>query len=89
MEAEYVAGFAAIQEGVRLRRFLQEFGTVARAEEPVAIYCDSQAAIAYSNDPKYHEKTKHRYKISFCLPYNCAKGGDPETFLLVAWLLIF
>jgi len=41
MEAEYVASSAAIQEGVRLRRFLQEFGTVARAEEPVTIYCDS------------------------------------------------
>jgi len=67
MEAEYVAGSTAVQEGVWLRRFLREFGIVARAEEPVTIYCDSSAAIAYSKDPKYHGKTKYidiRYHLS-------------------------
>jgi len=44
--------------------FLQEFGIVARAQGPVTIYCDSSAAIAYSKDPKYHEKNQtHRHKI--------------------------
>jgi len=27
--------------------------------KPLSIYCDSSAAIAYSKDPKYHEKTKY------------------------------
>ena len=67
MEAEYVVGSATVQEGVWLRRFLQELGIVAHAQEPITIYCDSSAAIAYSKDPKYHGKTKYigiRYHLS-------------------------
>jgi len=59
METEHVAGSRAVQEGVWLRRFLWEFGIVARAQEHVAIYCNSSTAISYSKDLKYHEKTKH------------------------------
>jgi len=59
METKYVTSSAAVQEGVWLSKFLREFSIVARAEEPVTIYCDSSAAIAYSKDPKYHVKTKH------------------------------
>ena len=29
------------------------------AVDPVIVNCDSQAVIAYTKDPKYHEKTKH------------------------------
>ena len=29
------------------------------AIEPTLISCDSQAAIAYIKDPKFHAKTKH------------------------------
>ena len=67
MEAESVAGSAAVQDGVWLRRFLQEISIVARAQEPVTIYCDSSGIIAYFKDPKYHRKTKHiniRYHLS-------------------------
>jgi len=56
----YVAGSTTVQEGVWLRRLLREFGIVARGEEPVTIYCDSLAANAYSKDPKYHRKIKHK-----------------------------
>ena len=59
MEAEYVGGSAVVQEGIWLRRFLREFGIVAHAQEPITINCDSSVTIAYSKDPRYHEKIKH------------------------------
>ena len=59
MEAEYVACSAAVQEGVWLKRFLERLGVLTVPGEPVKIFCDSMAAIAYSKDPKYHGKTKH------------------------------
>ena len=59
MEAEFVAYSAAVQEAVWLRRFLQHLGITENTAEPVRINCDSQAAIAYTKDPKYHCRTKH------------------------------
>ena len=44
MEAEFVACSAAVHEG---------------ASRLVTIYCDNQAAIAYTKDSKYHNKSKH------------------------------
>ena len=59
MEAEFVAFSAAVQEAVWLRQFMNHLGIINVAIEPVRINCDSQAAIAYTKDPKYHGKTKH------------------------------
>ena len=59
MEAKFVTSASAVQEAVWLRRFLQHFGIVTNAQEMVTIYCDNQASIAYTKDPKYHGKTKH------------------------------
>ena len=59
MEAEYVACSSVIQEAVWLRRFLQDIGVVKTTFEPVTLYYDSMAVLAYSKDPKYHRKTKH------------------------------
>jgi hypothetical protein len=59
MESEYVACLAAVQETVWLCRFLQCLDVVASAMDPVTIYSDSIAALAYAKDPKYHGKTKH------------------------------
>ena len=50
---------SAIQEAVWLRRFLQDTGVVKTTFEPMTLYCDSMAALAYAKDLKYHEKTKH------------------------------
>ena len=47
------------QEGVWLKRFLEHLGVTGKAASPVLVYCDSQAAIAYTKDPKFHCKTKH------------------------------
>ena len=59
MEVEYVACSSAIQETIWLRRFLQDIGVVKTAFEPVILYCDSMAELAYAKNPKYHGKTKH------------------------------
>ena len=59
MEEEYVACSSVIQEDVWLRRFLQDIGVVKTAFEPMTLYCDSMAALAYAKDSKYHGKTKH------------------------------
>ena len=59
MEAEYVACSAAVQEAVWLRRFLKHLKIAEDSGSPVTVYCDSQAAIAFSKDPKYHSKGKH------------------------------
>ena len=59
MEEEYVACSSVIQEVVWLRRFLQDIGVVKTAFEPMTLYCDSMATLAYAKDSKYHGKTKH------------------------------
>jgi hypothetical protein len=59
MKSKYVACFVAVQEAVWLRRFLQRLDIVASAMDPVTIYSDSMAALAYAKDPKYYGKTKH------------------------------
>ena len=59
MEVEYVACSSVVQEAVSLKRFLQDLEVVKTAFEPVTLYCDSMASLAYAKDPKYHGKTKH------------------------------
>uniref|UniRef100_A0A2N9FKV1 Integrase catalytic domain-containing protein n=1 Tax=Fagus sylvatica TaxID=28930 RepID=A0A2N9FKV1_FAGSY len=59
MESEYVACSTVVQEAVWLRRFFQRLDIVANAMDPVTIYSDSMAALAYAKDPKYYGKTKH------------------------------
>ena len=49
----------AVQEAVWLRRFYEDLNVVTDATQPVTLYCDNQAAIAYTKDPKYHNKSKH------------------------------
>ena len=59
MEAEYVACSSTIQEAVWLRSFLQDIRVVKTTFEPMTLYCNSMAALAYAKDPKYHGKTKY------------------------------
>ena len=59
MEAEFVAFSSAVQEAVWLKRFLDHLGITNSASSPVLVNCDSEAAIAYTKDPKFHCKTKH------------------------------
>uniref|UniRef100_A0A2N9ER43 Integrase catalytic domain-containing protein n=1 Tax=Fagus sylvatica TaxID=28930 RepID=A0A2N9ER43_FAGSY len=57
--SSYTFLLAAVQEAIWLRRFLQRLDIVASAMDPVTIYSDNMATLAYAKDPKYHGKTKH------------------------------
>ncbi|XP_075077342.1 secreted RxLR effector protein 161-like [Nicotiana tabacum] len=59
MEAEYVALASATQEAVWLKKFLEHLLDIAENIESVLVYCDSEAAISSTKDPKFHCKTKH------------------------------
>ena len=59
MEAEYVACSSTIKEAVLLRRFFPHFEIVKTTSEPMKIYYDNMAALAYAKDPKYHGNAKH------------------------------
>ena len=59
MEAKYIACFAATQNAVWLKSFLQHLKIVKIALEPVKFFCHNTDAFAVAKDPKYHEKTKY------------------------------
>jgi hypothetical protein len=57
MEAENMSACACTQEGIWLKRLLEEFG--CRFSSPVTILEDNQACIFYSKNPGDHQRTKH------------------------------
>ena len=59
MEAEFISCFLVAQEVVWLRQFLHNFNVTICAKNLVTIHYDSMAAIAFTKDLKYHERTKH------------------------------
>lgn len=56
-EAEYKALTSAAKEAVWERRCLFDIGH--EQLNPTVIHCDNQGAIALSNNPIYHSRTKH------------------------------
>ncbi len=56
-EAEYIALSMATQEGIWLRRLMNDI--VLRQDNPSVIYEDNQGAIGLSKNPKFHSRTKH------------------------------
>ena len=61
-EAEYVAAAGAVNQALWLRKLLEDLKHTQ--EEGTEIYVDNQAAIAISNNPVFHGRTKH-FKIKF------------------------
>ena len=59
MEAEFVAFLVVVQEAVWLKSFLSHLRIKEDASNLVLVNCDSQVAIAFTKDSKYHSKTKH------------------------------
>ena len=49
MEVEYVACSSAIQEAIWLKIFLQDLEVIKTTFEPMTLYCDSMATLAYAN----------------------------------------
>lgn len=56
-EAEYAARTEAAKELVSHRKFAEGLGQ--KYEHPTELLCDSQSAIALSQNPIYHARTKH------------------------------
>jgi hypothetical protein len=59
MEAEYIAASEAVKEAVWLKDFLSTLKIVDCVKRPTTVYCDNQAALKVSRDPKFHSKSKH------------------------------
>ena len=74
MEAEFVAFSATVQEALWLKSFFDHLGVNANSADSVLVNYDSQAAIAYTKDPKYHGKTKH-----IDIKYNFVKDMAAHT----------
>ena len=56
---------------------MDHLGVIEKAANPLLVNWDSQAAIAYTKDPKYHGKTKHiDTKYNFVKRYGCTKGCE-------------
>ena len=56
MEVEYVAASEAAKEVVWLRKFLMELKVIAKAVDPMILYCDNSGAIAQAKEPRNHRK---------------------------------
>ena len=57
MEAENMSACACSQEGIWLKRLLEEFG--CRFSGPLTVFEDNMACIFYSRNPGDHQRTKH------------------------------
>lgn len=74
MEAEYVSLSEAAKEAIWLKNFLVELA-IPEVEARVTLYCDNQAAILISKNPKKHGKAKHIDK-RFHLVRDLVKKGE-------------
>ncbi|KAH9715988.1 hypothetical protein KPL71_021282 [Citrus sinensis] len=64
-EAEYVAAAAAVNQALWLRKLMTDLKMIQ--DYATEIFVDNQAAIAISNNPVFHGKTKHfKIKVLFC-----------------------
>jgi hypothetical protein len=59
VEEEYIAVCFAIHEAVWLQELLPELFDLEL--EPTLIYCDNQSCVKLSENPVFHEKSKHLY----------------------------
>ena len=56
-EAEYVAACSASCEAVWLRKLLSDLFDLQL--DATSIYCDNQSCVKLSENPVFHEKSKH------------------------------
>ena len=75
MEAKYVATSKATKEAVWLRKFLMELGVIAKAIDPMILYCDNSGVLAQAKEPKNHSHGKH-IERKYCLVREIVQRGD-------------
>ena len=56
-EAEYIVAATATKELLWLQTLISELGYILNL--PSIIYCDNQPCIALSENPKFHDRSKH------------------------------
>ena len=56
-EAEYIAASAARREAVWLRKLLSDLFRIEL--EPTVIHCDNQSCIKLTENPVFHDRSKH------------------------------
>jgi hypothetical protein len=71
-ESEYMALLHCLKEQIWLLRLLGEIGYDISDQN--IIYCDNQSAIALSNNPAHHARTKH-IDIQYHFVRNCVEDG--------------
>ena len=59
MEAEYIASCEVAKESVWHKKFYTDLEVVPNMENPLALYCDNNGAVANSKEPKSHKRGKH------------------------------
>ena len=57
VEAEYISASDASQEAIWLRKLL--FDLFDSSLEPVVIHCDNQSYVKLSENPVFHDRSKH------------------------------
>ena len=73
VEAEFIAATAAVNQALWLQKLLRDLHM--EEEEATEISVDNQAAIAISNNPVFHGKTKH-FNIKLYFIREVQKNGD-------------
>jgi hypothetical protein len=71
-ESEYMALLHCLKEQIWLLRLLKEIGYDISDQN--VIYCDNQSAIALSNSPEHHARTKY-IDIQYHFVRNCVEDG--------------
>ncbi|XP_055811856.1 secreted RxLR effector protein 161-like [Solanum dulcamara] len=75
MESEFVACASAVQEAVWLKRLFEHLNIAKNSKGPLILNCDGHVAISYTNDPKYHSKTK-RIDIKYNFVRDIVVSGE-------------
>ncbi|XP_068475123.1 secreted RxLR effector protein 161-like [Phaseolus vulgaris] len=80
-EAEFVAVSATVNQALWLRKILTDLNL--EHKQSTKIFVDNQAAIAISNNPIFHGKTKH-FNIKLFFVREVQKNGDVSLCYLKA-----
>ena len=54
-----MATLEVAKKAIWLRKFLMELGIIAKAIDPMILYCDNNGVVAQAKEPRNHRKGKH------------------------------